>query len=456
MLAKKKRKSSLQKTTRKMPSSQNPNVLVIKRENKGTIRLKDVVKFEGKPQMVQLPASENRTLQKHLRVLLVIDQFNVGGTETHTLGLARELMRNGAHVVVAAKTGRMLDSFVALGCPVYTIDFVNEEFKENLENKSEIVDYLKLIIRNENISILHAHQWPSGIFSVKAAKEMNIPIVLTVHGYVDSSLIQLAKKCDTVLAVSESMAEFLKANHVPSVLLQNGIDVSEFASHKSTRPYIRASWGIANNAPVVTYAARLSFEKAGISLVVAEACRRLIASDYPELKLIIVGSGRHEDRVRTEMERIQEEAGVEFIQLVGESLHMCTYYSASDCFIGTGRAALEALACECPTIVAGVTGYMGIMSKELYAKAWETWFCDHGQSAPWTIETFESDIRSVLALSERERDDLGWVGRKFVEDKFNVHDTIPALFDIYLQHLKTLPSTERDIARSIVPNRQDW
>jgi glycosyltransferase involved in cell wall biosynthesis len=438
-LAKKKRGSSLQKTRRRISKPQNQNVIVIKHENSGTIRLKDIVKFEGKSQMVQLPAPENRMLHKHLRILMVIDQFNVGGTETHTLGLARELMRNGAHVVVAAKNGRMLDSFVALGCPVYTIDFVNEVFKENLEMKSEIVEYLKLIIRNENISILHAHQYPSGIFSVTAAKDMNIPVVITIHGYVDMSLIQLAKQCDTVLAVSQSIAKLLKANHISSLLLQNGIDVSEFTSHKSIRSYVRASWGIANNAPVVTYAARLSFEKADISLVVMEACRRLIASDYPELKLIIVGSGHHEEMVRTEMKRIHEDAGVEFIQLVGESLHMCSYYTASDCFIGTGRAALEAIACECPTIVAGVTGYLGILNKELHNKAWETWFCDHGQSTTWTIETFESDIKSVLGLSERERDDLGWVGRKFVEDKFNVHDTIPALFDIYLKHLKTFP-----------------
>lgn len=164
------------------------------------------------------------------------------GTETHTLGLARELMRNGAHVVVAAKTGRMLDAFAALGCPVYTVDFVTDEFKENTESKAEIIDYLKLIIRNEDISILHAHQWPSGIFAVQAAKEMNIPVVFTVHGFVDAALIPLVKECDTVLAVSQSIVKTLKANQVPSVLLQNGIDVSEFSSHKSTKPYVRASW----------------------------------------------------------------------------------------------------------------------------------------------------------------------------------------------------------------------
>lgn len=452
-LPKKKVVSPLRKPARRKQTSQNQNVIVIKNEKSGTIHLKDVVRFEGKPQMVQLPASEIRRMQKHLRVLLVIDQFNVGGTETHTLGLARELLRNGAHVVVAAKTGRMLDAFAALGCPVYTVDFVTDEFKENMEKKAEIIDYLRLIIRNEDISVLHAHQWPSGVFAVQAAKEMNIPVVFTVHGFVDDALIPLVKQCDTVLAVSQSIVKTLKANQVPSVLLQNGIDVSEFSSQKSTRPYVRASWGIANDAPVVTYAARLSFEKADISLAIMEACRRLIAGDFPELKLIIVGGGHHKELVRTEMARIQEEAGVEFIQLAGESLHMCAYYSASDCFIGTGRAALEALACECPTIVAGATGYMGIMSKEMYAKAWETWFCDHGPSKPWTIEGFESDIKSVLDLKEREREDLGWVGRKFVEDKFNVHDTIPALFDIYLKHLKTLPSTERAAIRSEIGNR---
>src|SRR5690606_39189918 len=52
-LAKNKRGSSLKKPKRRMASSHNKNVIVIKHENSGKIRLKDIIKFEGRQQMVQ-------------------------------------------------------------------------------------------------------------------------------------------------------------------------------------------------------------------------------------------------------------------------------------------------------------------------------------------------------------------------------------------------------------------
>ncbi|WP_274653367.1 glycosyltransferase [Paenibacillus humicola] len=406
-----------------------------------TIQVQDNIQLSGKPMIVKLPAPDERLLSNEYSVLLVIDQFNVGGTETHTLGLARELMKNGVHVAIAGKSGRMLDSFVALGCPVYTMDFVTDTFEYNAQTESELIDHLKAIIREENIGLLHAHQFPSGKIAVQAAKEMNIPIVFTVHlTMIDGDLIRLLDDCDEVIAISSSAAAKLQQWNIPATLLTNGIDLKEFALSRATRPFVRSSLGLPEEGPIVTYAARLSFEKADISLAVIEACRQLVMTDYPALRLVIIGGGRQNTQVRERVSAIHKEMDGKFVLMPGEVLHLRPYYSSSDCFIGTGRTALEALACECQTIVAGAKGYLGFMhNKQQYDKAWDTWFCDHGPGSPCTVDAFETDIRKVLSLSPRQKEDLGWVGRKFVKERYDVVDRIPELLSIYARYMKTQP-----------------
>lgn len=84
-----------------------------------------------------------------LRILMVIDQFNIGGTETYTLSLTRELIRQGAFVAVAGNRGKLLDSFIGLGCPYYEIDFVQDNFTPDVANQIQHLNVLKMVILAE-------------------------------------------------------------------------------------------------------------------------------------------------------------------------------------------------------------------------------------------------------------------------------------------------------------------
>jgi hypothetical protein len=57
----------------------------------------------------------------------------------------------------------MVDSFTALGCPIYNINFVNERCEE------EIIVELKNIITTENIHVVNCHQTSSGETTIKVA-----------------------------------------------------------------------------------------------------------------------------------------------------------------------------------------------------------------------------------------------------------------------------------------------
>ena len=79
-------------------------------------------------------------MNEGLRVLLVLDGLDLGGTETHVLSLAKEMGCRGIHVVIASRGGQMEESFRPIRCPMYKIDFpktmdVDEEEKNRLLKK---------------------------------------------------------------------------------------------------------------------------------------------------------------------------------------------------------------------------------------------------------------------------------------------------------------------------------
>ena len=44
-----------------------------------------------------------------MRVLLTMDSMNIGGTETHVLALAKELIRVGIYVAILSNKGALLE-----------------------------------------------------------------------------------------------------------------------------------------------------------------------------------------------------------------------------------------------------------------------------------------------------------------------------------------------------------
>lgn len=391
------------------------------------------------PARIVVDPIQSATLQRDLRIMIVLDQFNIGGTETHALTLARHLQRHSVHVVVIGKNGPMTDSFLALGCPVYEMDFVNDRFETNIAEEDNIVANLKSILQEEDITLVHMHQIPSATFASRAAEEMRIPMVFTAHGaYYDNELSQILNRCAAVACVSPAVWKLIrkKSDIVPHVI-PNGIDTIEFDYRSALHDHLRKKLGIHEDGPVVLYAGRITWEKATICEDVIRACRTLRESRYPKLQLLIVGTGKDHESVRNMIAQIQPDSDKSFIHLVGPSLHMCAYYSLSDCLIGTGRTAIEAMACQCPVIAVGVHGFFGRVTASNYDDAWACWFGDHHSKQGWSVELLTAEIDETLKRSSSQRDAEGWIGRKYVQEKFDIGIVVLRLLHLYSETLKS-------------------
>ncbi|WP_274361880.1 glycosyltransferase [Paenibacillus thermotolerans] len=391
---------------------------------------------DGSIHVTDIPYSWRGNDLKDLRVLMVIDQFNIGGTGMHVLSCTRQLLRKGVHVAIAGKNGLMGDAFAALGCPIYELDFVTDGCLRNDAEEKAIVTQLKQIMTSEGINVVHAHQIPAGYFAAAAAEQLTLPLVLTLHQQYSAEQVDLLNKSRAAICVSKPILKHLPVHGLPSKLIPNGIDTVQFDYRPLIEAQQRKALGIPDTAPVVMYAGRLSREKAGICRDTIEACKQLKLGRYPELHLLIAGDGHQSAKIRELADEANEQAGQPFIHMLGNSLNMSPYYTISNCVVGTGRIALEAMACRRPVIAVGSRGFFGEVVPSNYVSAWETWFGDHLATEPWTAAKIKESVLRVLSLPPGEIADRGWAGRNLVKEQFNIVRLTEKMLDVYQEVLQ--------------------
>ena|GEM_PF-575571 len=373
------------------------------------------------------------------RILMVLDQFNIGGTETYTLSLIRELLRQGVSVSVAGKPGKFRDAFLGLGCPLYELDFVTDSHHPNIPKADELTQLLKSILVTERIHIVHAHQYPSGKIAVKAAAQAGVPILFTIHGsYYDASFFQELDSTSTLVSVSPAVERMLLRYGLSSSLIPNGIDLEEFHElDPAYREHERNRIGIPAGATVLMYAGRLSWEKGDLCGELIRAVSALRSAGLPQLHLLIAGAGNKLKDLLELAQFQQQLAGHPFIHFAGETVSLAKYYAVSDAVIGTGRVGLEAMACGKPLIALGSRGLIGTVQSSRLPEVWDTWFGDHAAHRPYSQEFLKNQIKKVLTLDNRKTKELTESGREIVERRFNIRHTAKRLLELYKSRMST-------------------
>lgn len=366
-----------------------------------------------------------------LRILMVIDQFNVGATESHVLSCIRQLLRKGIHVAIAGKNGPMTEAFAALGCPIYEINFITDAIRRNDAEERGIVPNLKQIMTSEGINVVHAHQITSGYFAADAAEQLTLPFVFTLHSQYTPHHAELLKKSRAVICVSNPILETLTVQGLSIKPIPNGIDTVQFDYRPLVEDIQRKALGIPENVPVIMYAGQLSRENAGICMDMIEACRQLKEDRYPKLHVLIAGEGQHSAKIKALVQERNVHAEQPYIHMLGDSLHMSPYYTISNCVIGTGRIALEAMACRRTVIAAGNKGFFGEVVPYNFAHAWESWFGDHLAAEPCSASKIKESLEYVFSLPPGEIADRGWAGRNLVKEHFNIVRTTEKMLDVY-------------------------
>ncbi|HEY1379580.1 MAG TPA: glycosyltransferase [Gemmataceae bacterium] len=215
--------------------------------------------------------------------------------------------------------------------------------------------------------VLHAHDYKTNLLGLVLGRCFRIPVVTTLHGYVERGgrleAYYLADRLalplmDHVVSVSDDLDDHARATRVPRrrrSLIENAIDTDQYA-RRSDPAAAKRRWGLPENGFVVGAIGRLSPEK-GFDVLIRAAAQLCRAGT--DLHVVIAGEGA----ARPDLEALIAELGVgDRVRLLGHCGDTRGLYEALDLFVlssyreGLPNVLLEALAMEVPVVATRVAG----------------------------------------------------------------------------------------------------
>ncbi|NRR24731.1 polysaccharide pyruvyl transferase family protein [Brevibacillus sp. MS2.2] len=361
------------------------------------------------------------------RILMVLDNLRTGGTETHVLSMGKALRKKGVQLFYAGGNGPFYQEFVDAGFLVEPIESAREPLQAR---RQHLIECYRACMKKHCITIVHVHQTPSGLLAATAANELGIPVVFTLHGtyYPKDEAIKVAQLCSAVISVSKPVQLFWQKRGVKTTLISNGVDMEEFQSGIASRADVPS---LPPDATVVTYVSRLAWQKATVCNMVLRATKTL-RSEIPNLHIVVVGSGAQAIHVHELAKVLNKAAGQPYIHIVGEQTDVRPYYAISDLVIGTGRVALEAMACGKPVLAIGNHGYVGLVEPSSYDLAWDCYFGDHSSVQKPSPSLIDSALRQACR-DRNQLKEIGGQGRAWVQNHFHITQKCASLLTIYAQ-----------------------
>lgn len=298
-----------------------------------------------------------------MNVAILTMSLNIGGAETHIYELACAVAAKGHNVTVFSAGGVYADKLKEQGISHIEAPLNSKSPKSLKKAKQLIEEYVK----NNRPCVIHSHTRISNFTANSIAKKYNIPFVSTVHFNFSTGLAQriLTKWGDRALAVSEDLKNYAVDNYGYDrdkiKVTVNGINLNTFK--KRNTPEFKKELGLSDGAKVILCVSRLD-EVAGDHVERVLNMAKTIYTNTPESNIVIVGGGTRAEEFRKKADEINAQTKDGFIRFTGPQTDIYRFCNIADLFIGISRSALEAMACEVPTILLGNSGYLGLFSEK--------------------------------------------------------------------------------------------
>ncbi len=224
------------------------------------------------------------------------------------------------------------------------------------------VPEIKKVIRENKITIIHAHTRVTHFLAYVVSRLTAVPYVITYHGFYHIKPIRRIFPClgDRVISISDQVSmhlleEFHVAPHHMATI-RNGIDLKMFKPVSREKSVQKREEFSCRGKRVVGIIARLADVKGHCFLIDAI---NMVRQTIPDVMLLIVGTGKEEQRLRDQVRRLKLEQHVLFYPTVNQSADLLGIF---DCFVlpsleeGLGLSIMEAQAAGLPVIASRVGG----------------------------------------------------------------------------------------------------
>ena len=355
-------------------------------------------------------------------ILMALMGLEIGGAETHVVELSKELKKQGYNIIVASNGGVYEKELLEAGIVHYNVPM----HQRNIFKIFKSYHLLKNIIIKENVDIVNAHARIPGFICGLLYKKLDFTFVASTHGVYSTKmgLKYLTNWGQKVIAVSEDIKTYLmdcyNVKEEDIFITINGIDTNKFSPNTSNFR-IKKELSIKDNDKVIVHVSRLD---EGGSATAAEILINSVYDLYKKIdniKIVIAGGGNLFDSLKLKADKVNKEIGKKCIIMLGARTDINEILMAADLFVGVSRAALEAMAAEKVTILAGYAGYMGIFNSEKFSDARDNNFCCRGFSET-NVESLVKDILYFFNnMSFEEKQKIAKYGREVIIEHYSVN-----------------------------------
>jgi glycosyltransferase involved in cell wall biosynthesis len=379
-------------------------------------------------------------------LLQVVPELETGGAEQTTIDIARAVVAAGGRALVASRGGRMAPRLKEAG---------GELFAMPAQSKNPLVIIgnavrLSRLIREQNVSIIHARSRAPAVSALIAARATGIPYLATYHGVyrAKSAIKRLYNSVMTrgavVIANSEFTRERVIAEHNIDpdkvIAINRGVDLERFdpaAVSPERVATLAAGWKIApgDRRVKILLAGRLTRWK-GQKLLI-DAAVRLKAEGREDFLILLAGDDQGRGSYRSELDTAIRRAGLDdAVRIVGHCNDMPAAYLVADVACAPsldpepfGRTAVEPQLMGRPVLAADHGG-----ARETVVAGQTGWLVAPGDVEAWAKALAEAIDAGPVALAA-----MGAAGQVRARRLYSAQAMCDATLEIYAGLLARLP-----------------
>ncbi len=363
------------------------------------------------------------------KILHVTFDMEMGGAEQVIRQLVENSDKSRFESIVLCLDGKV----GVLGKEIEKKGFKTLNFHRSPGLDRALIRKIRAYIRDENIDVVHCHQYSPYIYGLLASFGTSAKVIFTEHGrfYPDSYKWKryllnpfLSLFTDEVICISKATADALvKYENFPKrkvKVVYNGIKDKQIKLTDDELNIIKKELGITETNIVMGTISRLDPIKNQKMMITAF---EKVLGTQPNAKLLIIGDGPE----RVNLEKHTEALGLEeSIIFTGFIVNPQRYFGLMDIFLlpslseGTSMTLLEAMAFSIPCIVTNVGGNPEIIENN-----------DSGLVVPNDDAKSLSEAMLSLNTNKELAIRLGDNGNKRFQSFFTIENMVNAYQHIY-------------------------
>lgn len=353
------------------------------------------------------------------KILHVVYSLEVGGLERIVVHLANNIDRAKYETFIycISKVGD-LASFLDDRENLFVIGNIG---RINCRSVKSIHD----IVRKRSIDIIHSHNFPGLLYSFLPAKINRVPLVHTLHGYVESeerrkfALVEkvISRSIERYVCVSNQLLELVRErfriNEKKLSLVYNGIPLPDSSAELRDRKDAEI---------VIGSVGRLTLVKNYALLI--NAFSRLLER-YPRCRLELVGSGEQGDALMRLVRSLHIE---DRVVMRGYRTNVADFVRHFDIFVlpsfneGHSISLLEALSMKKVCVVSAVGGNVEIIENSINGFLFESNNVD---------DLLDTLIHVIQNLHGQDMDNVRSRALETLESKFSLDAMLRNYEEIY-------------------------